>query len=146
MKIFYKFRNINIDKLPHAGVYTRLKTSPIHGVGIFAIRDIPKGTTIFNNDDTGMIWVDKTDVENVDPELKKLYNDFCVIKDGKYGCPKNFNMITIGWYVNESKDNPNVKCTSDYDFIAIRNIKKDEELLVDYSTYSERPEEIGGLG
>ena len=34
-------------KLPHEGVYTRIKPSNIHGVGVFAISDIPKGTYVF---------------------------------------------------------------------------------------------------
>jgi hypothetical protein len=125
--------------LPHDNVYTRLGVSKIHGVGVFAICDIPKGTNIFSNDECEMVWVDEADIGNIDSELKRLYDDFCVIKNGKYGCPKNFNMLTVGWYLNESKDNPNVLCTDDYDFIALRNIKKGEEITIDYSKYSEYP-------
>ena len=69
----------------------------------------------------------------------KLYDDFCIIKGNKYGCPINFNSLTVGWYLNESKENPNVRATNDYDFIAIRDIKKGEELTVDYSTFSDYP-------
>jgi hypothetical protein len=75
-------------------------------------------------------------------ELKRLYHDFCVFKNGKLGCPKNFNMLTVGWYLNQSKENPSVLCTDDYDFIALRDIKKGEELTVDYSIYSEHPKGI----
>lgn len=132
--------NKETKKLPHDGVYTRIAPSKIHGVGVFTIRDIPKGTSIFGNDDGEMVWIDESEIKNIDPELKKLYDDFCVIKNGKYGCPKNFNMLTVGWYLNESKENPNVRCAEDYDFVAIRDIKKDEELLIDYSTFSEYPQ------
>jgi hypothetical protein len=127
--------------LPHDNVYTRLQCSPIHGVGVFAICDIPKGTKIFHNDDSEIVWVDKAKIVNTktDLELKRLYNDFCVLKKGKLGCPKNFNMLTVGWYINESKENPNVRCDDNYDFIAIRDIKKGEELTSDYSTYSKHP-------
>ncbi len=127
---------------PHQCVYVRLKPSPIHGVGVFAICDIPKGTKIFSNDDSEMTWINKADIGNIDSELKRLYDDFCVLKDGNLGCPKNFNMLTVGWYLNNSKDNPNVRCIDNYDFIALRDIKKGEELIVDYSTYSERPKGI----
>ena len=133
---------IDKSKFPHDGVYTRLQVSKIHGIGIFAIRDIPKGTNIFSNDETEMVWIDEADIGNIDPELKRLYDDFCVIKNGKYGCPKNFNMLTVGWYLNESKENPNVCCTDEYDFVALRDIKKGEELAIDYSTYSEYPKGI----
>jgi hypothetical protein len=134
-----------ISLYPHHGVYVRLKpsTEGIGGVGVFAIRDIPKVTKIFGNDDSKMFWVDKADIKNIDPELKKLYDDFSVIKkNGKYGCPKNFNMLTVGWYINESKENPNVLCIYDYDFVALKDIKKGEELTVDYSTYSEYPDNL----
>ncbi len=133
---------MNTSRLPHDNVYTRLGVSKIHGVGVFAICNIPKGTNIFGNDECEMVWIDEDDIGNIDSELKRLYDDFCVIKNGKYGCPKNFNMLTVGWYLNESKDNPNVLCTGDYDFIALRNIKKGEEITIDYSKYSEYPNSL----
>ncbi len=126
-------------KLPHNNIYTRLAPSKIQGVGVFAIRDILKGTNIFSNDKSKMIWIDESEIKNIDPEVKKLYDDFCVIKNGKYGCPKNFNTLTVGWYLNESKENLNVRCIKDYNFIAIRDIKNGEELFIDYSTFSEYP-------
>lgn len=126
-------------KLLHDQVYTRLMPSPIHGVGVFAICDIPKGTNIFSNDEGEMVWIDKSEIDKIEPDFKKLYEDFCVIKNGKYGCPKNFNSLTVAWYLNESKTNPNVLCDKDYNFITTREIKQGEELTVDYSTYSEQP-------
>jgi len=107
---------------------------------VFAIKDIPKGTSIFETDKTKVIWVDKKTFKNVEPEIRKLYDDLCIIKGDRYGCPENFNSLTVGWYLNESMDNPNVEYAADYDFIASRNIKKGEELLVDYSKYSDYPE------
>lgn len=39
---------LNMKKgLPHQQVYTRLKPSKIHGVGVFAIRPIPKNTRLY---------------------------------------------------------------------------------------------------
>ncbi len=102
--------------LPHKGTYTRLAPSKVHGIGVFAIRDIPEGADIFEGDTSKMVWIDKSEIVNLEPEIKKLYDDFCVIKGNKYGCPENFNSLTIGWYLNESTVNPNVRCTEDYDF------------------------------
>jgi SET domain-containing protein len=116
--------------------YTRLKCSDIHGVGVFAIRDIPKGVNPFRNDNSRMIWINKSEVLDVRPELKKLYHDFCVMKGELIGCPENFDSLTVSWYLNHSKT-PNVKCTEDYTFVTLKEIKEGEELLVDYSEYSD---------
>jgi hypothetical protein len=124
---------------PHEGTYTRLRvSSPCRGIGVFAIRDIPEGTNIFTGDTSELIELDPGVIQTVDEELQKLYRDFCVFKNGKMYCPTNFNALTVGWYLNHSK-NPNVRCDHNFSFYAARNIKKDEELTADYSTYSDLP-------
>jgi hypothetical protein len=127
------------EVLPHERVYTRLRPSRRHGVGVFAIRKIPKGTRIFEGDDANLRWIPRRSLRRLASELQRLYNDFAVLKDGKYGCPRNFNLMTVAWYLNESKK-PNVRCDSNYDFFAAREIRADEELTVDYSSYSEPPQ------
>lgn len=99
-------------------------------------KDIPKGKNIFASDTSKMIWIDKKAVKKRDKESQKLYEDFCVIKGDKYGCPDSFNNLTVGWYLNNSKK-PNTRCNQNYDFITLRKIEKGEELTVDYSAYSE---------
>lgn len=127
--------------MPHEGVYTRLYCSPIHGVGIVAIRDIKKNTLIFEGDDEDLIWIGKREIVNLPPEVRKLYDDFAVIKGDKYGCPANFNLLTPAWYLNEPKpgDEPNVGANQEYEFFALRDIRKGEELTVRYCTYSDEP-------
>jgi SET domain-containing protein len=122
---------------PHDGVYTRIKPSKIHGVGVFAIRDIKKETYIFPGDDDELVWIKKNALKGVVRNVKRLYEDFCVIQEkGKtYGCPKNFNKMTIAWYLNHSKK-PNVGCDKNYNFFALRKIKSGEELTADYDTYN----------
>lgn len=137
MKKYYRAeRRKYFETLPHDNVYTRLGPSPVHGVGVFAIRPIPQGTNIFQKDVVKMVWVSKSELGDVGPKLKKLYEDFCVVKGNYYGCPVNFNSITPGWYLNNS-DDPNVRCTEDFDFIAIKNINIGDELFARYSDYSE---------
>jgi SET domain-containing protein len=123
-------------KLPHYRVFARIGRSKIHGVGVLAIRNIKKGTYIFYDDDEEIIWVKKEKLKNLSKELRKLYEDFSIIKSDKYGCPRNFNLLTPAWYLNDSKD-PNVAIDKEYRFFALRDIKKGEELTVDYSTYSD---------
>jgi SET domain-containing protein len=129
--------------LPHEGVFARLQPSPIHGVGVFAIRNIPEGTYIFPDDDEELVWIDKRELRRLSSEQRKLYEDFCIIKGDLYGCPRSFNKLTVAWYFNESPT-PNMASDSAYRFFATRDIKKGEELTVDYDTYSDRPENTGG--
>ena len=125
------------ESLPHDGVYARIQRSRTHGVGLIAVRNIKKGTKLFGGDDSGMVWVEKKEIARLPKEAKRLYTDFGVLKDGRYGCPLSFNQLTPAWYLNDSKTAPNVRCDANYDFFALRNIKAGEELMADYSTYSE---------
>ena len=119
---------------PHKKVYTRLRPSKIHGVGVFAIRKIRRGTRLFFNDLDEMVWVEEATSKRLPQELAKLYEDFSPRMDGRLGCPSNFNRLTMGWYLNDSKK-PNVSCVGDYDFRALKDIKVGEELTVNYSLF-----------
>jgi len=128
------------QETPHSGVYARLRPSKIHGIGVFAIRNIPKGTKIFPADEGELVWKRKSDLklDQLPQEIRRFYDQFCLIKDKgeTYGCPKNFNLMTVAWYLNHSKT-PNVGCDQDYTFFALRNIRDGEELTADYHTYNE---------
>lgn len=121
---------------PHEGVVARVGRSDIHGVGVFAIRNIKKGTKIFGSDDAGMVWISKKESRKLPKAIQTLYQDFAVLKDGRYGCPRSFNQLTPAWYLNDSKS-PNARCDGHYDFFALRDIKAGEEITADYSAYSE---------
>jgi hypothetical protein len=128
------------NQMPHDGVYTRLRPSKIHGVGVFAIRDIPKGTDLFPHDDAELVWKKKSvlGLGRLPKEIRRLYQDFCVIeeKGHLYGCPASFNLMTVSWYLNASKK-PNVSSDKHFNFFASRRIKVGEELTVDYDTYNQ---------
>lgn len=133
-----------VEVRPHDGVYTRLAPSKVHkgGVGVFAIRRIKKGTKLFDGDCEEMVWKEKSDLPRRPRAIRELYKDFAVIKTDekdkktRYGCPPNFNRLTVSWYLNSSPE-PNVGCDKDYNFSALRDIECGEELVADYSTYSE---------
>jgi uncharacterized protein len=122
--------------LPDKGVYTRIGCSKIHGVGVFAIRKIKKGANIFWGDDSEINWIDKKLINKKPRAIKKLYEDFCIVQYGRYGCPRNFNLLTVAWYMNHS-EKPNVIADKHYRFWAKKDIKKGEELTVNYFSFSE---------
>jgi hypothetical protein len=88
----------SMPTMPHAHVYTRLRPSRSHrgGVGVFAIRKIPKNTVLFSGDNEEMLWVSEASLPSGPKEIRKLYQDFCVIKGQRYGGPQNFNRLTMG--------------------------------------------------
>jgi hypothetical protein len=129
------------EELPHEGVYARLGVSEIAGVGAFAIHPIPKGTNVFANDQRSMNWIDARLVDALpdDSPEKSLYLEFGVRQDDRVGCPANFNLLTVGWYLNEPREGeePNLAVTRDYQMIARRDIAEGEELTVRYETFSD---------
>ena len=127
-----------ILKSPHKDVFTRLRPSIINKgeVGVFAIVKIKKGADLFLGENDEMIWVDEDKLPSKPKEIRKLYEDFAIIKDKRYGCPPTFNRLSTSWYINHSKK-PNVVCDEQYNFLAIRDIDPGEELTVDYSKYND---------
>jgi FRG domain len=133
-----------VNKLapPHANVHTRLRPSGIHegGIGVFAICKIRKGTRLFLGDNEEMVWIEKDAFCRESKQNRKLYEDFAVVRNERYGCPQSFNRLTMAWYMNEpmSGKRANVACEKEtYDFVALREIQEGEELTVNYSTFSE---------
>jgi hypothetical protein len=129
---------------PHTKVYTRLRPSSVAngGVGVFAIRRIKKGTPLFPGDNEEVLWVRKKDLSNQPRQIRRLYEDFAVSREGRFGCPQNFNRLTVAWYLNEPAPGQaaNVRCVEEtLDLFALRDIREGEELTVDYSTYSDLP-------
>jgi hypothetical protein len=131
------------SELPHDGVYVRLGLSRVHGIGVFAIREIGEGTNIFANDRVELVWVDKAaldDARLTDAE-RAFYHDFGISRGDKVGCPVNFHNLTPGWYLNEPApgEEPNVTVDAELNFYARRLIRAGEELTVRYREFSELP-------
>jgi len=121
---------------PHDRVYARLRSSPVSGVGVFAIRDIPEGTYMFEPDDDELVSIRKKDIEKLTPAMRRLYEDFCVLQGDTYQCPSSFNKLTPSWYLNHSSA-ANVAADSSLKFYALRDIQSGEELTADYGSYSD---------
>jgi len=127
-------------------IYCRIGVSKVHGVGVIAIKDIPKGTNPFSTlskEKDKIITLSKDDIKDIHPNVRKILTDF-------FGDKKrdNFdtyaygpNYINISFYMNHS-DKPNIDVIEDtknnyFTFITNRKIKKGEELFINYNEYSE---------
>jgi hypothetical protein len=131
------------SELPHHDVYVRLGLSKVHGIGVFAIREIRKGTNIFANDRVELVWVDKAALDDagLSEADRAFYRDFGISRGDSIGCPVNFHNLTPGWYLNEPApgDQPNVTVDSELNFYARRRISEGEELTVRYQDFSGAP-------
>lgn len=127
-----------MSALPHHNVYARLGASKIHGVGVFAILPIPKGTVVFAGDEQPIVWVKKSLIQNLEPAQQKLYNDFGLHRGDAIACPASFNSVTPGWCVNHNPDNANLDYDSEnMEFVSNRDIAIGEELTSNYHSYSD---------
>jgi len=127
-------------ELPHDRVWARLGVSTRHGVGVFAIAPIPRGTDVFASDEGEIIWVQAAEPDALPDgsEQKRLYRDFAVRRGSVLGCPVNFNMLSVGWYVNEplAGEQANLSVADDLAMVAVRDIAAGEELTITYATFS----------
>ena len=122
--------------------YVMIKASPVHGIGVFAIRDIPKGTQdIFSQGIGEWIEVSKEEVEALPKHSRDLVENHCLFDEKSYFIPDyGFKLVDLVIYLNHS-DRPNVVSINDGErFEAIRDIACGEELFVDYGTIVEGEE------
>lgn len=60
-------------------IYCRIGVSKVHGVGVIAIKDIPKGTIPFatlSKEEDKIINLTKDDIKDIHPNVRKLLADF----------------------------------------------------------------------
>ena len=126
------------SRSPHDGVYARIGLSRVHGVGVCAIRDIPAGTMVFRGESERVVWVSRAAVRRLPTALRKLYEDFGMVSGDQIGVPPTLNMLSVGWYVNHS-DRPNLEADDEGRFVALRRIRKGDELTADYRTFVDQP-------
>jgi len=120
-----------------SNLYVRVKKSDVHGVGLFAIRDIPKGVDPFQSIyQEKYVEFDKKELEHLPKEVKKLIHDYCAEEENKVWIPEyGFNPTHLLRFINHSNA-PNVKTVDDGTvFVTTRKIKKGEELLSNYAHY-----------
>lgn len=113
-----------------AGGYILLAPSEIHGVGVFVQRGFNKGEII-------PVWGrgDSRTVSYPQGQLLKMCKRYCVsVGNNMWCCPKEFNRMSAGWHLNHSIT-PNAEINIKSQVIALRRIKKGEEITIDYKQF-----------
>ena len=114
--------------------YAMLKPSGIHGIGVFAIRPIPKGCrSIFSKGVGEWIKLPITGVDQLPQHAKDLVETYCLFDEENYYVPDyGFKLMDLVNYLNHS-DAPNIISVNDGEYFeALRDIGTGEELLVNY--------------
>jgi SET domain-containing protein len=114
-------------------VFCRLGVSPVHGIGVFAIRAIPKGAKPLKSRlKMHEIKFNHAEVSSLPPQVRKELDMFCYYdKHHMLISAIGLNSMNMSVYLNHSKT-PNLKMRKDGDLIALRDIQQDEELMMDY--------------
>lgn len=114
--------------------YAALKPSAVHGIGVFAIRDIPKGcSTIFSRNVGEWIKLPIAEVEKLPEHSRSLIETYCLYDETDYYVPDyGFKVMDIVNYLNHSSE-PNIISVNDGEYFeALKDIPAGEELFVDY--------------
>jgi SET domain-containing protein len=114
-------------------VYCRLGVSAIHGIGVFAIRDIPKGAKpMASLLKIKEFSLSKKEIKKLPVSVQKEVRMFCYYDKDEYLIPSiGLNSMNMAFYMNHSKE-PNIKYLKNNELVALRKIKAGEELFFDY--------------
>jgi SET domain len=104
-----------------------LRPSRAHGIGVFTTRAIPSGGRLALFAPADWRFVRHPKGEELDLCLR-----FAVPEGDGFHCPRRWDCMSIGWYLNHSS-RPNVRIFG-MAARALRAIRAKEELTVDYDT------------
>ena len=125
-------------------IYFRIKPSPIHGVGLFAIKDISQGTNITVEIEkmANIVDINKFDLVDIHPNVVKLLDDYCVSDNNcyKFYFPINYKWMHH-WFINHS-DNPNFDPSTG---LTTKDIKEGEEIYEDYQILDKMYKDINNF-
>lgn len=118
----------------HHQTWVMIKPSPLHGIGVFAMRDIPKGTRgFFSKGIGGWIELSYAEVEALPAHSKYLIHTYCLFDEEKYYVPDyGFKIMDLSLYLNHSENSNIISINDGEDFETKIAIKAGEELLINY--------------
>ncbi len=119
--------------------YVALKPSAVHGIGVFAIADIPKGCrTLFSKNVGNWIKLPFANVEKLPDHSRSLIETYCLYDDEHYFVPDyGFKVMDLVNYLNHSSS-PNVISVNDGEYFeALVDIPMGTELMINYGAIVE---------
>lgn len=112
-------------------VKIRLAPSPIHGVGVFAMRDVKEGEKLYTDILPHQFDLPYKQFKKLDPEIAQAMLDhFPLIVRGSHFM---YPVTKMSAYLNHS-DTPNYDAKDD---VALKDIAKGEEITEDYRLISD---------
>ena len=123
-------------------IIIELGLSKIDGIGVFSAKDVIKNEIVAEgiNEEDYKSLITWESIKFFDEDLKQKIYSYCIGTPEGFFPPENndFNELSIEWYMNHSC-NGNIGFNNNGDFIALRNIKKNEELNYDYALAESNP-------
>lgn len=113
-------------KMVNETIKLRIAPSPVHGVGVFAIRDIKKGERIYMDAMPQMLDIPYKDFKDIKPEIVELIMDRfpLVVKGSQFMVHETLMQMYLNHSETPNYDNKTGK--------ALKKIKKGEEIFEDY--------------
>ncbi len=111
-----------------------LKPSGVHGIGVFAACDIPKGyKALFSRNTGGWILLSFAEAEKLPLHAKEHIETYYLYDQENYFIPDyGCKIMDMANYLNHS-NNPNIVSVNEGEYFeTLRDIKQGEELFVNY--------------
>lgn len=131
-------------------VFVKLKPSRLQGVGVYALRDIPKDTFLFEKwtGETGFFPIQERQLRELPKELYTHIKDIFLYSPGFPLDTDTYVTLTNGchwiytspyYFVNSGLDKANIDKDS---LKSLRDIKAGEEILSNYGRYERFKQEL----
>ena len=114
--------------------WVMIKPSGTHGIGVFAVRDIPAGCKeLFSKEMGEWTTVQRNEIDTLPQHAKDIVENYCLYDEENYFIPaQGFKVMDLSLFLNHA-DEPNIISVNDGEYFeTIKEIKKGEELFVDY--------------
>jgi len=123
----------NLLKHLQEEVYCKLGISKVHGIGVFALRTIPKGVNPMRTwHDVEEVEFTHLDLKGLPRSVRKELDIFCYYTDEVMHIPSvGMNTMNMAVYLNHSKK-PSVAYQKNGQLKTLRTIRSGEELMLDY--------------